>query len=251
MPDGGSLTIMAANEPLGTGVAARAVPANDYVVVTVEDTGVGMPAEVASRVFEPFYTTKPAGKGTGLGLSQVYGFITQSAGFIFVESKVGSGTRVTIYLPRSRSAVQTAMPNSLVASETGSEHVLVVEDNSEVRIFIADALAELGYRITAAPNAEEALAIVQADHSVDLLITDVVLPGKNGRALAQEVAVLRPALPVLYMTGYDRGALTPEDLELGNVLRKPLTADTLGQAIRDALQNSRLFVAPVQAVPAA
>jgi signal transduction histidine kinase/ActR/RegA family two-component response regulator len=237
MPQGGSLRVIAVNKRLEANLDRASVPAGDYVMLSVVDTGGGMPEEVAAHVFEPFYTTKPAGKGTGLGLTQVYGFIKQSAGYIFIDSEVGNGTSVNVYLPRS-SKVFTPPMLSTLTKQTGSEQILIVEDDVDVRTFVTETLTELGYRITAAASADDALAALRSPQPFDLLLTDIVLPGISGREMARQAAVLRGQLKILYMTGYDRGILSSaQDLEPGQVLQKPLTAEALARGIRDILDR--------------
>jgi CheY-like chemotaxis protein len=208
MPDGGSLVLEVANaredDPF---VAINTGGGGQYVVLSVSDTGTGMPAEIVSRAFDPFFTTKPIGEGTGLGLSMVYGFAKQSAGHVDIDSAPGRGTTIRIYLPRhwgdapekSGGDAETAvMPRA-----RGGETVLVVDDEPTIRMLVCEVLGELGYAAIQAGDAQEGLSLLRSDHRIDLLITDVGLPnGMNGRQLADAAKVSRPDLQVLFITGY-------------------------------------------------
>jgi CheY-like chemotaxis protein len=178
-------------------------------MVAVSDTGVGIAPEMVDRVFEPFFTTKPTGKGTGLGLSMVYGFIKQSNGHIKIYSEMGHGTTVKLYLPRSEAMAASdthAAPARSIAS--GGEAILVVEDDEPIRQFIVRQLQQLGYRVTAAADAASALDIIKQEGPLDLLLTDVMLPGeRTGKQLADEAIQRRPALKVIYMSGYTENAI--------------------------------------------
>src|SRR5262249_16507057 len=169
-----------------------------------------MPRDIVERAFEPFFTTKGAGHGTGLGLSQVYGFVKQSGGHVKIYSEVGEGTTVKIYLPRligeaqARNASETAEP--ALAERGHGERILVGEDDNEVRTYIVDSLRELGFDVSEAPDGQQALALTEG-RGLDLLLTDVILPGINGRQLADTMTAQRPGLKVLFMTGYSRNAI--------------------------------------------
>jgi PAS domain S-box-containing protein len=240
MPDGGRLLIETANAVLDDEYAAQnpgAVP-GEYVSVTVSDTGCGMSSEVLSRAFEPFFTTKERGKGTGLGLSTVFGFVKQSGGHLKIYSEVGHGTSVRLYLPRSRRAASTAAADPAAAERAplsrGRECVLVVEDNDAIRQVVLLQLARLGYRTLEAESARAAMALLEAGVEVDLLFTDVVLPGGiSGHVLAREAARLRPALKVLYTSGF------PGELLAGGgaVLGKPYRLQNLAQRVRETLDR--------------
>jgi len=184
-------------------------PAGDYVLLSVADTGCGMTAEVLERAFEPFYTTKEVGKGTGLGLSQVYGFAKQSGGAARIESQVGKGTTVRIFIPRADGQVVAgaALHEGLHETPPAAATILVVEDDPDVREIIVGILSDLGYRTLVATNGPEALAILNRENPVDLLFTDIVMPaGMSGTELARQASRLRPELKVLLSSGYTREA---------------------------------------------
>src|SRR3954452_6825325 len=208
MPDGGRLTILTSNARLDSVTAETpALSAGDYVCVAVNDTGVGMSAEVMARAFDPFFTTKPIGQGTGLGLSMIYGFARQSNGHVTIYSEPGQGTTVRIYLPRhhdAASAETIVTPEPLARDR--KETVLVVEDEALVRMVTVELLGEAGYQVLEADDAPGALRILDTGTSVDLLVTDVGLPGLNGRQLAEMARQSRPALKVLFVTGYGYNA---------------------------------------------
>ena len=250
MAEGGRLTIETANCHLDEHYVEQAnaeIPPGQYVMVAVSDSGKGMTEEVISRAFEPFFTTKPVGAGTGLGLSQVYGFAKQSGGHIRIYSEIGEGTTIKLYFPRL--AGQTDIPTWIVRETAaapdvpsgGTETVLLVEDNPQVNQFAVESLRERGYRVVAANAAAAALRLLEETPDIDLLLTDVVLPGgMNGRQLAEEVLRRRPAIKVLYMTGYTRNAIIHHgrldpDIDL---LTKPFTADALARKIRQILAGS-------------
>jgi signal transduction histidine kinase len=242
MPDGGKLTIETANASLDADYVAQhpGVPAGQYVLIAVTDTGIGMSAEIVAQAFEPFFTTKPVGMGTGLGLSQVYGFVRQSAGHVKIYSEPGQGTTVKLYLPRhygtgegvrARAEAGATLPTGSV-----SETILVVEDEAMVRHLAVESLRELGYTVFEAETGEAALKIF-AEHKIDLLFTDVVMPNLNGRQLAEQGVQLRPGLKVLFTTGYTRNAVVHNGvLDPGvKMLTKPYSLEQLAQGIRDAL----------------
>ncbi|SFS00794.1 ATP-binding protein [Sphingomonas jatrophae] len=233
----GRLTIATTNVTLRAGEVGDA-PAGDYVRIDIADTGCGMPPELAERVFEPFFTTKPVGKGTGLGLSQIFGFARQSGGEVAIRSAVGTGTTLSLLLPRYE-AVAPAVAAPVVqlqlaptVAERGSR-VLVVEDDPRVRGATIGALEELGYLPIACTSGDEALA--QDLAGVRLVVTDVVMPGMTGPALAAELARRAPALPVLFVTGYVGEAGDAEDFRGHAVLRKPFTVDQLARAVAEAI----------------
>lgn len=245
MPRGGTLTIRTTNRVLGTDDAASmGVPAGDYVEIAVADTGEGMGAEVARRAFDPFFTTKEVGKGTGLGLSQVFGFARQSGGHVAIDTAPARGTTVRIVLPRDPHGLDPLPPmgerRATPRGATG-EVVLLVEDEARVRHFSAEALRELGYSVIEAADGAEALAMLDRGAQIDLLFTDVVMPGMTGRELAQRAAERIPSLRVLYTSGYTRDAM-PSGSETGaagdaEVLAKPFGVDTLARSIRTALDR--------------
>jgi PAS domain S-box-containing protein len=232
MPRGGRLTIAAENVSLDAGDLPEGL-SGDFVALRIGDTGCGIPADVLPRVFEPFFTTKAADKGTGLGLSQVYGFARRSGGTVFIDSEVERGTVVTVYLPRSGEAVPAEPKEQGTQSAGGEETILVVEDNSDVRGVAVSLLEELGYHTVEADSAPAALEKLAAGQHIDLVFTDVVLPGAiDGLALAQRISVNYPELPVVLTTGYAR-RLDAEPSYA--VLRKPYDITTLGRAIREAM----------------
>ncbi|WAC74805.1 ATP-binding protein [Roseateles sp. SL47] len=244
MPDGGRLTIETANAHLDERYASEQVGVSpgQYVMVAVSDTGSGMTQEVMSRAFDPFFTTKEVGRGTGLGLSQVYGFVKQSGGHVRIYSELAQGTTVKIYLPRLLNApeddpVPTAsMPMPL---SDGQETILVVEDEESVRRSSVEALSELGYRVLEANGGELALKLIDAHPDIALVFADVVMPGMNGRKLADEVRKRRPALKVLFTTGYTRNAVVHNGvLDAGvELLGKPFTLDELAARVRAVLDK--------------
>ena len=245
MPDGGKLTIETSNAFLDEGYCRRHVEVipGQYVQIAVTDTGTGMSAEIISRAFEPFFTTKQSGQGTGLGLSQVYGFVKQSSGHIKIYSEIGEGTTVKIYLPRlMRAGTVAAQESDAVVGGNREENILVVEDDPEVRGYVVEVLQDLGYGVLQAPNADQALALMSKidGSAVDLLLTDIVLPGRNGRQLADELRIRRPALKVLFMTGYSRNAIVHQGrLDPGvDLIQKPLSQATLSAKVRTVLDRS-------------
>lgn len=245
MPSGGKLTIETQNTFLDETYVARdaEVRPGQYVMIAVSDTGSGMSKSTLARVFEPFFTTKELGRGTGLGLSMVYGFVKQSGGHVTIYSEEGQGTTVKLYFPRHfASADQTdAKVDKVEApSASGDEVVLVVEDDPEVRAFSVTSLVELGYGVLEVADADAALSILQSSQRVDLLFTDVILPGRSGRSLADETAIARPGLKILFTTGYSRNAIVHHGrLDAGvRLLQKPFTFDQLASRIRQVLDEA-------------
>lgn len=241
MPEGGKLTLETGNTYLDEDYAAAhaEVRAGQYVLLAVTDTGSGMAPEVIERAFEPFYTTKPEGQGTGLGLSQVFGFLKQSEGHVKIYSEVGEGTTVKIYLPRFVGALrgEETPSRSDVSILAKGEEILMVEDDADVREFTGLALHSLGYRVFEAADAASALEIVTQQPNLALLFTDVGLPGMNGRRLAEAARQERPALKVLYTTGYARNAIVHHGLlDAGvDLLPKPFTIEMMGRKLREIL----------------
>ncbi|HEV2539881.1 MAG TPA: response regulator [Frateuria sp.] len=182
-----------------------------YIALTVRDNGCGIPPDLLEQVFEPFFTTKASGKGTGLGLSMIYGFARQSGGLVRITSVEGQGTEVTLLVPAVQTEARPALALPQVVARGNGEHVLLVEDMSTVRMLVAELLGEAGYRCTRAADIESALRVLRGDESLDLLVTDVGLPGMNGRDLADIARGLRPHLPILFITGYAENALTREE----------------------------------------
>jgi signal transduction histidine kinase/ActR/RegA family two-component response regulator len=241
MPDGGKLTIETSNAYLDDAYCRYQTDLQhgQYVLIAVSDTGRGMTKEIIDRAFEPFFTTKHSGQGTGLGLSQVYGFVKQLGGHVKIYSEPGEGTTVKMYLRRASAIAPAAQPPIETARGRSGECVLVVEDDAEVRGYVVETLAQLGYDVEQADGAEHALQVLQRRETVSLLLTDVVMPGKNGRKLAEEACVLKPSLRVLYMTGYSRNAIVHQgrldsDVEL---IQKPLTTEQLAAAVRKVLDH--------------
>jgi PAS domain S-box-containing protein len=245
MPDGGRLTIETANTRFDhAGAIEGDMPRGQYVVICVTDIGAGMPPEVAARAFDPFFTTKPTGKGTGLGLSMIYGFATQSGGHVRIQSEVGHGTTVKIYLPRhSGKPVEDNLgdrPRQLPRAEAG-ETVLVVDDEPTVRMLVGDTLADLGYKTIEAGDAESGLKVLESDAKIDLLISDVGLPGgMNGKQMADKARASRPNLKILFITGYaENSAVANGHLEPGmHVMSKPFPMETLAARIRSIMEES-------------
>ena len=250
MPEGGKLTIETANVFLDDAYASRHgdVQPGQYVMIAVTDTGCGMSVEQMERAFEPFYTTKPEGQGTGLGLSQVYGFVKQSGGHVKIYSEVGHGTSVKIYLPRVRqSEVQTDRAAPEQAAAHSGECVLVVEDDAAVRAAAVELLGELGYRVLEAEDGSSALAILDSGVPIDLLFTDVVMPGPvSGREVAQKAAADRPEIAVLFTSGYTENAIIHHGrLDEGVfLLSKPYRKEDLARKIRSVLAERRKAAQP-------
>ena len=243
MPDGGLLRIETRNVTLDADYADRHIDAvpGDYVMLSVTDNGSGMPPEVMARAFEPFFTTKEAGRGSGLGLSMVYGFAQQSAGHLNIYSEQGTGTSVKLYLPRCERADETraevpARPVDL--AQGGSETVMVVDDFDAVRRIACRTLRDLGYLVVEASNAEKALALIDRGQTIDLLFTDIVMPGgMTGRALAEEVWARLPRLPVLFTSGFVgmSGEGTTGTGSRITILHKPYRRQELAARVREAL----------------
>ncbi|WP_225421122.1 PAS domain-containing protein [Sphingomonas parva] len=243
MPGGGRLTIETANRVLDASAAAvRDLPAGDYVTLAVTDTGTGMPPEVVAKAFDPFFTTKPLGEGTGLGLSMIYGFARQSGGQVRIDSEVGRGTTMTIHLPRHDAHVPAD------GEEAGAERtdlsgdgevVLVIDDEPTVRMLVGEVLADAGFSAIEAGDGPSGLKILQSNARIDLLITDVGLPGgMNGRQVADAARALRPGLRILFITGYAENAVIGDGrLEPGmSIVTKPFQIEMLARKIREALE---------------
>ena len=246
MPDGGTITLSARNVVLKAGSAAGTLE-GEFVALAIIDTGSGMPPDVLARVFEPFYTTKPVGKGTGLGLSQVHGFANQSGGAVTLDSDPGRGTVVTIYLPRSVKA-ESAEVGERTPATNGQTlgTVLVVEDSRDVAEVTSSLLEQLGYRVVRAENAAEALRHLQQGIGVDLLFSDIVMPGSiNGLGLAQICRERYPAIPVLLTSGFSDAAQAADGRF--DILRKPFELSALERAIDSALQNGHARQPPARA----
>ena len=249
MPQGGRLTIETSNIHLDDAYARAQggeVKAGQYVSIAVTDTGVGMPPDIIDKAFDPFFTTKPLGQGTGLGLSMLYGFVKQSEGHVRIYSEVGKGTTFKLYLRRLREelgAPTTALiPDDLSAlSAEDGETVLVVDDEAAVRMLVSETLEELGYAAIEAAESKAALRVLESDVRIDLLITDVGLPGLNGRQVADAARVVRPQLKVLFMTGYAHNAAIGNSnaLEVGmKIITKPFALDALAKTIREMIEEN-------------
>ncbi|CAN5157843.1 hypothetical protein BH11PSE9_BH11PSE9_30570 [soil metagenome] len=244
MPKGGKLTIETANRWLDDRTARqRDVPPGQYVSMCVSDNGVGMPPDVIARAFDPFFTTKPLGMGTGLGLSMIYGFTKQSGGQVRIYSEVGQGTMVCIYLPRHSDAEATAEPAARPEDAPRAERgqtVLVVDDEAALRMLIVEVMQELGYHTLEAADGAEALRHMQSGERIDLLVSDVGLPGgMNGRQVAEAARAVRPGLKVLFITGYAENAvLSHGHLDSGmHVLTKPFDLGVLARRVKELIES--------------
>jgi CheY-like chemotaxis protein len=245
MPLGGRVSIETRTAELTERYATKhpgvEIRAGEYVVLAVSDTGHGMSPETMLHLFEPFYTTKPIGKGTGLGLATVYGIIKQSGGYVWAYSEVGVGTTFKVYLPLEAGSIHPASVAPPLARASG-EHVLVVEDEPTVRYMTSRALKEHGYNVLEASDGPEALRLVEHQNGkLDLIITDVIIPGLDGMELARRAASLRPDVPVLFMSGYTdhdivrRGLLDSDQ----PFLQKPFTPDALIRRVADLLEQNK------------
>ena len=247
MPNGGKLALTMRNRTVEHDYAASwGAASGDYLAIAVGDTGQGMSADVITRAFEPFFTTKAVGMGTGLGLSQVYGFAKQSGGFVSIESgsrgRGNVGSTVTIYLPRTLQARAEIAPPTLLADapHARANIVLVVEDNAEVRAISCAMLEDLGYSVVEAETADAAIAMVERGDPVDVVFSDVIMPGMSGVDLVAEIRRLRPALPVLLTSGYTAQRTIPDECGGGlQLLRKPYSQARLSVAIREVIDAKR------------
>jgi signal transduction histidine kinase/CheY-like chemotaxis protein len=241
-PNGGKLTIESSNAYIDDEYCrqhAGLVP-GQYAVIAVTDSGSGMSAETVEKAFDPFFTTKETGKGTGLGLSQVYGFMKQSGGHVKIYSELGHGTTVKLYLPRFDGQHAAVPEETIAGGERGrGETILIVEDDDGVRQYAAEILRDLNYQVLEARDSATALKLLDADKNFDLLLTDVVLPGKNGRELATEIEARRPGIKIIFMTGYSRNAIVHQGrLDRGTeLIPKPLTEAVLARRIRLVLDS--------------
>jgi CheY-like chemotaxis protein len=245
MPNGGRLTIETSNKWFDDRNAReRDVPPGQYVLISVTDTGTGMPPEIIARAFDPFYTTKPTGAGTGLGLSMVYGFARQSGGHVSIYSELGQGTTMRVYLPRHRGDIETPdipgleiRPSAVLRSET----ILIVDDEPTVRMFVTEVLQQQGYHAIDASEGITALKILESNARIDMLITDVGLPkGLNGRQLADAARLVRPELKVLSITGYaENAAIGNGHLDASmQMLAKPFSIDELSAKLHQLFAAS-------------
>jgi signal transduction histidine kinase/CheY-like chemotaxis protein len=242
MPAGGKLAVKTCNQYLDSGFtdAHSNLDPGDYVVLNVTDTGCGMPQNTISRAFDPFFTTKPIGQGTGLGLSMIYGFSKQSRGHVAIDSEVGQGTTVSLYLPRFGGDLPQDKPVDVPHAPfaQNGETVLIVEDDPAVRVLVSTVLSELGYAFVEAGDADSAVPILDSGQRIDLLISDVGLPGMNGRQLAEIGRQYRPELKVLFITGYaEHAAVRGGFLDPGmQMITKPFTFDLLTAKVREMIR---------------
>ena len=244
MPRGGTLTVTLQRAERDDDLVRqnRTASPGPWIVLSIEDSGVGMPKEVVDRVFEPFFTTKEPGKGSGLGLSRVYGFVRQSGGFVTLESTVGIGTRLSIYLPPSRKSLSepVAVNQLLVASAARTGTILLVEDDSGVLALVIEMLTDLGYRVMTASDAHGALEIVRRGEPIDLILTDVVMPGgKTGIHLAEEARALRPDIKILLTSGYPGEALARHEATdiKWPIIAKPFRQPELATRLQSVLEG--------------
>jgi len=242
MPDGGRITIETSNRWLAGDIArAYDLPEGQYLSLSVADTGTGMTPAVIAKAFDPFFTTKPIGQGTGLGLSMIYGFAKQSGGQVRIDSETGQGTQVSIFLPRyigeaSEATTGPTMTNTVPGEARGT--ILIVDDEPTVRLLLMDVLGDLGYTLIEAADSVSGLKVLQSDVNIDLLITDVGLPGgMNGRQMADAGREIRTGLKTLFITGYaESAALGNNSLGPGmQVLTKPFGIDTLASRVQEML----------------
>jgi signal transduction histidine kinase/CheY-like chemotaxis protein len=254
MPQGGKLTIETSNAYLDEEYCRQhdGIVPGQYVLISITDNGMGMSPETVEKAFEPFFTTKETGKGTGLGLSQVYGFMKQSGGHVKIYSERGEGTTIKLYLPR-HDGDDASIPQDIEgSSDRGQgETILIVEDDDGVRQYASEILRDLNYQILEARDSATALKLLDADKPFDLLLTDVVLPGKNGRELATEIEQRRPGTRVIFMTGYSRNAIVHHGrLDRGTeLITKPLIEGVLARKIRQVLDAPASPVPPASPKP--
>jgi CheY-like chemotaxis protein len=245
MTEKGKLTIETSNTFIDESYSQQnaEIPVGQYVQISVSDNGSGMSREVQEKAFDPFFTTKEPGHGTGLGLSQVYGFVKQSGGHVKIYSEIGEGTTIKIYLPRAHASASGPRETELpLVGSLGSETILVVEDEADVRSYLAETLRDLNYRVIEAADGAAALALFDASpFHIDVLLTDIVMPGMNGRQLADELHQRQSGLKVLFITGYSRDAIVHRGrLDPGvSLLQKPLTQVMLAAKIREILDKPK------------
>ena len=242
---GGRLTLRTTNVRMADRPAD--LPAGDYVLIAVSDTGTGMSDDVLAKAFEPFFTTKEVGKGSGLGLSMVHGVVTQSGGSVAIDSKVGQGTTVRVYLPRAPIAAMGESPKeAAVASSGGNATILVVDDDPDVREVAVNCLLSLGYRILQAENGDAALVMLERERGIDLMLVDVAMPGMNGIELVRRARARDPQLRALFATGY--ASAKPVDLGGDSLLKKPYRVDALAQSVQAALRREQAPALPTNVV---
>jgi two-component system cell cycle sensor histidine kinase/response regulator CckA len=254
MPEGGKLTVQTADVTARQSFSERRfIQPGRYTVISVSDTGHGMDKETQSRIFEPFFTTKEKGKGTGLGLSTVYGIVKQSNGYVFAQSQPGTGTTFYVYLPRVEDSAEALSPAKFPQNEVGGhETVLLVEDEESVRELVNVTLASRGYKVLEAENGEAGLRLAEScNEHIDILITDVVMPGIGGRELAKRLLALRPNICVLYLSGYTEDAVVMHG-QLGpttGFLQKPFTLQNLAKKVREVLRSKSAQANPAPTAP--
>jgi CheY-like chemotaxis protein len=242
MPQGGTLTVSTGLRSVRAKTAAlNNTVAGDYVVISVADTGSGMSADVISKVFEPFFTTKEVGKGTGLGLSQVYGFAKQSGGFVTIDSVVGEGTVISIHLPSAQAPEASTEERVAIREVKGQGTVLVVEDDDDVREIASSMLRDLGYMVFEADRGKKALTLLDSGAPIDLVFTDVIMPGEvGGIELAREIKAHYKHIPVLLTSGYTAQRFQTDDMDEGlQILRKPYNRVDLSLAVKSAIRSDR------------
>lgn len=243
MPSGGKLSITTENFHMDANFVKRypfPVQVGDYVLLTVADNGIGMDAATRARVFEPFFTTKEKGKGTGLGLSMVYGVVKQSGGYIDLTSEPGAGATFKIYLPKVDAPIAAVEKTELPASLRGTETVMLVEDETSLRVLASHLLESCGYTVLEAKSGEDALRVsAQDSREIHLLLTDVVMPGISGRVLADQLVKLRPRMRVVYTSGYTGQTVGAHGVlaEGSHFLPKPFTREALARKVREALDG--------------
>jgi CheY-like chemotaxis protein len=242
MPRGGTLTIETANVELDDLHAKThlGVKPGPYVVLTITDTGTGVTPQVKARLFEPFFTTKEVGKGTGLGLATVDGIVTRSGGCIDVSSEIGRGTSFMVYFPRADAAkIVVDTPSPIARPRAGTETIVVVDDTEGLRELTSKLLRRQGYTVLLAANADEAIRLFEENASIDVLLTDVVMPGASGPELTRQLVEQHPTLKVVYMSGYTEDAIAQHGVLNPGIafLHKPFTSETLGRKIREVLDR--------------
>jgi CheY-like chemotaxis protein len=242
MPNGGSLEIETMNTSLDSSFCAlhKGSHPGEYVLLSVHDTGKGIDEETMKHIFEPFFTTKEIGKGTGLGLATVYGIVRQSGGYIDIQSREGSGTTVAIYLPRIDESPKAAEKKEMTAAKGKNETILFVEDDDMVRNMVSAVLKQYGYNVIEAENGSVGIALCKREQKIDLMITDVVMPGTSGPELVRQISTLQPDMKVLYVSGYTDEAIVHHGVLDENTpfLQKPFTPQKLALKVQELLHDN-------------
>ena len=241
MPESGRFRIEARNVTFDIGDPTSGGLVGDFVAVTLSDTGAGMAPEVVARAFEPYFTTKEIGLGSGLGLSQVYGFAQQSGGAVSIASAIGKGTSITLFLPRAEAEEHPAAPSDVATAAPlkASAGILVVEDEAEVARVTMEVLREIGYQAFEARDGQAALALIEQDPTIELVLSDVVMPGgMSGLELARRLRKLRPGLPIVLVTGYTQWAARVMDEDF-TFIAKPYRREALAAALRTAFERKK------------